>query len=151
MSSMTSVTKTAEFEKLLHERGLQDFTVKQFRSAQRTTFRVVQEVDGKQVWAEQTISDSEALRSDNVIDMAADEIVRQFETYKTEQIEWNGKAVLVNVHELWADCLTCGASASIDVSSGNFNHDMEIALIGLLRNECDYACPNKPTKRFKYP
>ena len=150
MGSMTSVTTTAEFEELLRERGLQDFTVKQFRSAQRTTFRVVQEIDGEQVWAEQTIADNEVLRVDNAIDMAADEIVRNFETYKTEQIEWNNKAVLVNVHELWADCLTCGASASIDASSGSFDHGVEIALIALLRNECGYGCPNNPTERFMY-
>jgi len=142
MKQPTVYTQHKEFEQLLRDRGLRDFTIKHFELFFHETFKVIKRVHGEPVAVKRRVSNLQLNDPNNTYEAVAEEIVQQFEERVVDRVQWADKSVLVNTDALWAECIVCSESVHLDSACPHSKHDTEALLIASLRKKCFSGCPN---------
>jgi hypothetical protein len=166
------------FKDALEAEGLHNVTVQSDIDLTKDAIviRSTMRVDGTKYGDEQVISGYEQSQIDDMdkhLARLAGQVARSFKESTRERREWGKSLVEFDMtNGSKVSCLRCGASVSSEdlrsaltstwssestVPNPQFSHDslsehkIEMAMLGLLKDECDNRCPNSPTETLKYP
>jgi len=122
---------------------MSDFNCLNFTSGRHEEFRVSKTINDKLIKVQKQVAYKESMQNQSYRKIA-DQISAYFNRYRSEFVRWGSNFVSVDHDGYEAVCMECGNTVSISTSVELSNYELEISLIGLLRNTCDYHCSNNP-------
>lgn len=163
MASMTD-TITEVVEEKLSEYGLSAMAYAIDRNSRNnaTKISIIDTMTGDYYTKE--VSDMEMSRSDDIVEIAVEDLTRSISNRYESKITYKDKAFSFDAKDGSASCLACGetvelSSSPTTISStrrsfaeqkqpyANFSDKEKMCLIALLRKKCDSLCPNAPDHR----
>jgi hypothetical protein len=133
--------------------------------------RVTKTIDGEKAGVKHSLTSRQLSQIDSIkkhLAMLARQTATQLEDYFTEEHEWGENCVRLDIREdFTAECYRCGSKVSIEnlhkraaplaetavphpVTSEKqtfSDNEIRMALLGLLKDECETFCPNSPVNR----